>query len=131
MSRRLLDFLACCTDPAALPCVARDHERLDLARRAAYEQPWSHAVLRALELAGAPRTDQFPGSSIVSARRRKTSSPPSICSKPTGQVQRRGRSRSLKQIISVNTSHDPERALALKVSWTETAPRALAAPGAR
>ena len=60
MSRRLLDFLACCTDPSRLPCVARDHERLELARRTAYEQPWSHAVLRARELASAPRSDQLP-----------------------------------------------------------------------
>jgi hypothetical protein len=39
----------------------------------------------------------------------------------TGQVQRRRGSWRLRRVISVNTSQDAERALALKVSWTETA----------
>jgi len=121
MSRRLLDFLACCTDPATLPSVARAHDRLALAREAAYAQPWSHAVLRALELAAVPRGD--PSAWLAE----RLGAPPAEIAaalallEATGQVQRRAGRYTLKQVISVNTAHDPERSRLLKVSWTETA----------
>ncbi len=49
-SLRLLDFIACFVDPGALKSVAATWKALEAARRAAYEMPWSHAVLRAIEL---------------------------------------------------------------------------------
>ena len=49
-SLRLLDFLSCFMDPSKLPSVASAWQRLETARRAAHEMPWSHAVLRAIEL---------------------------------------------------------------------------------
>jgi DNA-binding phage protein len=49
-SLRLLDFVACLVDPAALPSIAARHRELEISRRTAYESPWSHAFLRALEL---------------------------------------------------------------------------------
>lgn len=121
MSRRLLDFLACCTDPSRLPSVARAHERLSLAREAAYAQPWSHAVLRALELEGLPRRE--PRAWLAD----RLGAPPAAIDaalallEATGQVRRRAGRYSLERVISVNTAHDPERSHALKVSWTETA----------
>lgn len=121
LSRRLLDFLECCTDPSQLPSVARAYERLALAREAAYAQPWSHAVLRALELDSAPKSDQ------PAWLADRLGAPPSAITdalallEATGQVQRRAGRYSLKQVVSVNTAHDPERSRALKVSWTETA----------
>src|SRR5690606_4448823 len=48
-SRRLLDFLAAFVDPALLPAAADAHFVQALARQAAYERPWSHAVMRMLE----------------------------------------------------------------------------------
>jgi len=47
---RLLDFLACFTNIERLPSVAAEYRALEAARRIAYDVPWSHAVLRALEL---------------------------------------------------------------------------------
>jgi hypothetical protein len=47
---RLLDFLSCFTVPDKLPSVAEEWRALRAARKAAYDVPWSHAVLRALEL---------------------------------------------------------------------------------
>ena len=47
---RTLDFLACFTDIEKLPSVAADFRALQAARKTAYDVPWSHAVLRALEL---------------------------------------------------------------------------------
>jgi hypothetical protein len=45
-----LDFLACFTEIEKLPCVAEEFRALRAARKTAYDVPWSHAVLRALEL---------------------------------------------------------------------------------
>ncbi len=50
-SRRSLDFIAAFHDPAALPTAKPRWTRLLRMREAAYQDIWSHAVLRALELA--------------------------------------------------------------------------------
>jgi len=49
-TQRLGDWIACFTDPAALPSIARLWQSQQAARRAAYELPWTQPVLRALEL---------------------------------------------------------------------------------
>jgi len=49
-SRRALDFIATLQDPASLPSAEEKWTRLARMRQAAYEESWSHAVLRALEL---------------------------------------------------------------------------------
>ena len=50
LSLRMLDLVAAFVDPAKLPSIATAWRRRSAARGAAYERPWSHAVLRALEL---------------------------------------------------------------------------------
>jgi transcriptional regulator with XRE-family HTH domain len=50
MSHRLLEFVSLFADAAALPSTRTAHRDLIVQRRLAYELPWSHAVLRALEL---------------------------------------------------------------------------------
>jgi DNA-binding phage protein len=47
---RALDFLASFTSIERLPTVAEQYRTLEAARKIAYDVPWSHAVLRALEL---------------------------------------------------------------------------------
>ncbi|HKP61481.1 MAG TPA: DUF4423 domain-containing protein [Polyangiales bacterium] len=49
-TQRLLEFLACFADPAALASARAAYADLLAQRRLAYELPHSHAVLRALEL---------------------------------------------------------------------------------
>lgn len=49
-SLRLLDFIAIFTSPAQLPEASSAWQVLEAQRRVAYELPWSHAVLRVLEL---------------------------------------------------------------------------------
>lgn len=49
-SLRLLDFVAELTDPASMPALAKRWRALEASRRVAYDAPWAHAVLRALEL---------------------------------------------------------------------------------
>jgi DNA-binding phage protein len=50
MTFRLLDFLASFTNIERLPAAAESYRALEAARNIAYDVPWSHAVLRALEL---------------------------------------------------------------------------------
>ncbi|HYP90510.1 MAG TPA: DUF4423 domain-containing protein [Polyangiaceae bacterium] len=49
-TQRLLDFVALFADPARLASTRGPYRDLVVQRRLAYEMPWSHAVLRALEL---------------------------------------------------------------------------------
>lgn len=50
MTFRVLDFLASFTNIERLPAAAQSYRALEAARKIAYDVPWSHAVLRALEL---------------------------------------------------------------------------------
>lgn len=50
LTLRVLDFVACFVDPTSLPSTAQSWKTLEAARRVAYDAPWSHAVLRTLEL---------------------------------------------------------------------------------
>lgn len=50
MTFRVLDFLASFTHIERLPAAAELYRALEAARKIAYDVPWSHAVLRALEL---------------------------------------------------------------------------------
>jgi transcriptional regulator with XRE-family HTH domain len=49
-TQRLLDFVALFVDPETLPSTRGPYHDLRAQRRLAYELPWSHGVLRALEL---------------------------------------------------------------------------------
>jgi hypothetical protein len=49
-TQRLLDFVAILVEPADLPTARGPYQDLLVQRRLAYDMPWSHAVLRALEL---------------------------------------------------------------------------------
>jgi hypothetical protein len=48
-SRRIVDFLASFVEPRLLPSATEAYVIQTLARQAAYERPWSHAVMRVLE----------------------------------------------------------------------------------
>jgi hypothetical protein len=49
-TQRLLDFVALFVDPESLPSTSGPYRDLQVQRRLAYDMPWSHGVLRALEL---------------------------------------------------------------------------------
>lgn len=121
VSRRLLDFVACCCDPSELRSVAGAWKRLELARDSAYKMPWSHAVLRALELESSQKGMQRArllerlgiGTEELDAALRVLAE--------TGQIVKLRGKWQPRQVINVNTAHDRVRAHALKVRWTETA----------
>jgi hypothetical protein len=119
MSLRLLDFVACFVDPESLPCVKADWQRLQLARKAAYQRPWSHAVLRALELAEYRGFRAHPRGWL--ARRLGLSQgEEDACLevlRSTGQVESKGGKWVIRNIQSIDTRRDPQSARELKAWW--------------
>jgi hypothetical protein len=122
-SLRVLDFVACFVDPLTLPSVAGSWQTLENARRAAYELPWSHAVLRVVELAEFQKT---PGSGVehIAERLGIPEEEAERCVKlllQTGQLQKR-RGRLLPgSTLTVDTRGDPARSRRLKAFWTNVA----------
>jgi len=122
MSRRLLDLLALVADPARLPSVAARWQQIDVARKAAYQMPWSHAVLRALEIETPQRgaeqlswLSQRVGLSVEVVRQ---------CLDvllATGQVREQRGRLVLGESLPVTTAQDVSRAREVKVMWTRTA----------
>lgn len=46
----LVDFIACLVDPRSLPSIAPLYARIEAARQAASEMPWSHAIVHMVDL---------------------------------------------------------------------------------
>jgi len=133
MSLRLLDFLSGLVDPAELPSAAQGWRRLEAARRAAYDSPWSHAVLRALELSAyRDLPEHVPG--WLAARIGLTLAQEEESLKllrDTGQIRRRrGRFEVLESGL-VDTRPDPDAARRLREFWAvQAAERVRAQPSA-
>lgn len=123
MSRRLPDLIAALEDPARLPSMRRRWLQLQLARRAGYELPWSHAVLRALELEGIPHS---PGAQPAWIARRLGITADQVREalavlEGAAQIEKTARGYRLLEVTVIDTGRDPERARELKVAWLETA----------
>lgn len=123
MSRRLLDFVATMTDPAALPSAAEAWSRLEATRRAAYELPWSHVVLRGLELRDYEELPRHaPG--WIASRTGVSEAEEQECLEllvRTGQVEkRRGKYRVVDR-QTVDTRRDAEAAQRLRAWWGNVA----------
>ena len=122
-SRRLVDLVAALVDPAVVPCLQERWQQEQLARKAAYELPWSHAVLRALELADCP--------SGVTAQRAFIARKLGISSdkvrealtvlEATSQIKKQRGRFVPREVMAIDTSRDPKGARELKVAWTATA----------
>jgi transcriptional regulator with XRE-family HTH domain len=132
-SRRLLDFAAALEDPEELPSLRASWRQQQLARKAAYDLPWSHAVLRGLELVDCPRAGNEQEAflarklGIDSARVREALR----VLQATAQVKRSGGGFVPREVTSVDTGADPVRAHALRTAWAEVAVERLQrrAPG--
>jgi transcriptional regulator with XRE-family HTH domain len=126
---RLLDFLAVFVNPARLPHVAGDWQKLETARRAAFEMPWSHAVLRVLEL------DEYqclkahlPGwiASKLGIGREEEERCLKLLAE-TGQIHRSGKRWRLGDVLTVDTRHDPAGARKLATFWARVGAERLGA----
>jgi DNA-binding phage protein len=122
-SRRLLDLVAALEDPLRLPSVRDRWAQLQLAREAAYDVPWSHGVLRALEIPDAPRG---PAAQVAWIARQLGVSGEEVRQalrvlEATAQVTKSRAGYRVKQIMVIDTGRDARRAHELKVAWTTTA----------
>ena len=120
-SRRMVDLIAGIVDPTELPSVQDDWQRLRAAREAAYEVPWSHAVLRALELdcRASERTPSWISERLGIGVSQVLQGIAVL--ERTGQIRKAGRAWRVDHVLSVDTSGEPERARQVKVAWAEVA----------
>ena len=123
-SLRLLDFLACLVDPEALPSVAAAYRDLEATRRAAYDAPWSHAVLRALELrdyrALPAHEPGWLAARLGLAAEEEARSLDLLLR--SGQVVREASGHyAPARVSTVDTRRDPQAARHLRVFWSRTA----------
>lgn len=122
-SRRLVDLVAALEDPEQIPSLRARWEHQQLSRKAAYELPWSHAVLRALELSDCPREREpqelFLTRKLGIERVRVKEALDMLLA--TSQVKRVGSGFAPRVVESIDVGADPERAHALRVAWTRTA----------
>jgi transcriptional regulator with XRE-family HTH domain len=121
-SRRLLDLLALLGDPERLPSITRRWQRLELARRSAYDKPWSHGVLRALEL----ETQPAGGAQLGFIAKRLSVDVETVKDclatlEATGQVYKQRRRYLPRDVLAVHTAQDPELSRGLRREWTRTA----------
>lgn len=121
--RRLLDFVASLEDPSQLRSTRDAWARLQLARESAYGFPWSHAVLRVLEIEGCPRTRVAQLAWIAERLNITTGEAASALSilESTGQVHKTRAGLRPVAVTAVNTNADPVRDRELKLTWARTA----------
>jgi transcriptional regulator with XRE-family HTH domain len=123
-SLRLLDFLGAFTDPAKMPSVSKAWAQLEAARRAAYEVPWTQAVLRLLELTEYQALRRH-GPGWIASRLGISVEEEQRCLRllmHAGQIrQSQGRYR-LRDVLAVDTRSDPQaELLRVKTWWTQVA----------
>ncbi len=127
MSSRALEFVALFFDPAGLPSVAGSWKRLEALRLAAYEAPWSHAVLRVLELeayAALPRHRRgwiAERLGIAPADEKRALE----LLAEAGQVRWDGRHYQVVQLSTIDTRRDPARSRELRAFWIAEARKRL------
>jgi hypothetical protein len=120
-SLRLLDFVEELVGAARLPSLALAWQELSAARRAAYEVPWSHAVLRALEL---EQYRDLPAHEPGWIARRIGIEPAMEAEclamlEQSGQVARAGRHFVVANVRTVDTRQEPEASHRLKLWWAQ------------
>jgi transcriptional regulator with XRE-family HTH domain len=126
-TQRLLDFLGEAIGPAQLPSIASAYADLQLQRSLAYSRPWSHAVLRVLELE-AYRALPLHEPGFIAARLGIPLEEEEQCLAlllRAKQVRRRAGRLYVGRVLAVDTRADPAGNLALKRHWFNVAGRQL------
>jgi hypothetical protein len=122
-SMRLLDFLDSFTSVAEMPSVAKRWAELEAARRAAYDMPWTQAILRALELSQYRELPHHvPG--WIAARLGISPEEEQRCLRllsRSGHISYRANRWQLRESWLVDTRRDPEAERRVKRWWTEVA----------
>jgi transcriptional regulator with XRE-family HTH domain len=120
---RLLEFLATLVDPTRLPSVGQRWKLLEASRRAAYDHPWSHAVLRVLETRAYEALDGHRRGFIaqrigISVQEEETCLQILL---QAGQIRLQRRRFVVVETQTVDTRADAEGARRLQTFWLRTA----------
>jgi hypothetical protein len=124
-THRVLDFIAAFCDPAHVPCVAEKWRAHRALRDAAFDAPWSHAVLRVLEL-GEYHTLRKHEAGWIAARLGISVSEEERCIRlleQSQQIQKRSGRWVVTKQGTIDTGQDPARARELRRFWLEEALR--------
>lgn len=118
-SLRLLDFIEQLVDPRALPTIRQPWEQLNVARRLAYDEPWSQAVLRALELSSYAALERHT-SGWIARRIGISEEEETQCLErlnDSGQILWQDSRWKIKSVIALDTRRDPDAARRLRAWW--------------
>jgi hypothetical protein len=120
---RLLDFLATFVDPTSMPSVADAARRLEASRRIAYEEPFTHVVLRALELESYRKLSGHADGFIAQQLDLTPAQEQHYLTllRESGQIESRDGRFVPTDVSAVDTRRDPAKALALRRFWTQVA----------
>lgn len=122
-SLRLLDFVAELVDPARIPALAERWRALEAARRLAYDAPFAHAVLRALELSAYQRLPAHKPGWIAErlGLSREAEERSLDLLRASGQIRVAGGRFVPADVMTVDTRRDPRAEQSLKRWTTEQA----------
>jgi hypothetical protein len=122
-SLRLLDFLEVMVSPARLPSAARSWQQLVLARELAYQAPWSHAVLRLLELDDYQKLERHQPGLIASRLGISLEEEERylLLLRQSGQITRRKGRFYLKGSGVIDTRKDAARSRQIRAFWSRVA----------
>ncbi len=128
-SSRLLDFVAIFVEPRELPESAAAWRELDAQRRVAYGLPWSHAVLRTLELQEYGALPEHREGWIAS----RLGIEPELertcleALSASGLIVRRRKRWVANKVLTVDTRTNPRAGLQLKAHWADVGRQRLTA----
>ena len=122
-SLRVLDFVEAFVDPRSLPSAAEAWRKLQVARRLAYDEPWSQAVLRALELASYGALTRHREGWIAERIGIDTVAEVRCLKKleDSGQIAFDGRHFKPIAVTALDTRKDPDAARRLRAWWLRQA----------
>ncbi len=130
-TQRLLDFVAIFADPGSLASTRAAWRDLQAQLRVAYDVPWSHAVLRALELSDYRRLPRHePGFIARYLGIALSTEGEAIEALAQARQIRRVRGKwTAARVLTVDTRPDPEKNLALKRHWAKVGVERLGGEG--
>lgn len=129
---RVLDFVALLVDPREVPSIAERWKQLEAARRSAFEQPWTQAIMRCLELQSYRHFESHPEGWIAAQLGIDATAERDALALlvESGQVvYKGGKYAPSGDPHTVDTRRSPEVAQRLRVFWAEVATARLTRGG--